>query len=42
MKNGAHRTRDSESTRFVNKQLSDLWKIPTTEGHSISGPFRPE
>ena len=42
MKNGAHRTGDRESTRLVNKELSDLWKIPTPEGHSISEPFRPE
>jgi len=41
-KNGAHRTRGRESTRLVNKQLSDLWKIPTPEGHNISEPFRPE
>ena len=32
VKNGAH----------DNKQLSDLWKILTPEGHSISEPFRPE
>jgi len=31
-----------ESTRLINKELSDLWKIPTPEGHSISEPFRPE
>jgi len=31
-----------EPTRFVNKDLSDVWKIPTPEGHSISEPFRPE
>jgi len=42
VKNGAHRTGDRESTRLVNKELSDLWKIPTPEGHSISKPFRPE
>jgi len=35
-------TSDRESTRLVNKELSDLWKIPTPEGHSISEPFRPE
>jgi len=35
-------TQDRESTRLVNKQRSDLWKIPTPEGHSISEPFRPE
>ena len=30
-----------ESTRQVKKELSDLWKIPTPDGHSISEPFRP-
>jgi len=38
VKNGAHRTGDRESTRLVNKQLSNQWKIPTPEGE----PFRPE
>jgi len=43
VKNGAHKTGGRESTRLVNKQLSDLRKIPTAaEGHSISEPFRPE
>jgi len=42
MKNEAHRTGGRDSTRLVNKELSDLWKIPTPEGHSISEPFRPE
>jgi len=36
MKNGAHRTGGRESNRFVNKELFDLCKIPTPEGHSIS------
>jgi len=36
VKNGTHRTGDRESIRFVNKQLSDLWKIPTPEGHNTS------
>ena len=40
VKNGAHSGR--ESTRLVNKQLFDLWKIPTPEGHSSSEAFRPE
>jgi len=31
-----------EHTRLVNKELFDLWKIPSTEGHSIFEPFRPE
>jgi len=42
VKKGAHKNGGRESTRFVNKQLSDLWKIPTPEGHSISESFRPE
>ena len=40
VKNGAHRTGDREFTRLVNKELSDLWKIPTPEGHCISEPIR--
>ena len=39
VKNGAHRTGDREFTRLVNKDLSDLWKLPTPEGHSISEPM---
>jgi len=42
VKNGAHRTGDRVSNRLVNKDLSDLWQIPTPEGHCISEPFRPE
>jgi len=38
----AHRTGDRESARFVNKELSDPWKIPTPEGPSISETSRPE
>ena len=41
VKNG-HTGPGHEATRLVNKQLSDLWKIPTPEGHDISEPFRPE
>ena len=36
VKNGLHRTGGHGSTRFFNKELSDVWKIPTPEGHSIS------
>jgi len=42
VKNRAHKTRDRESTRLVNKQLSDQWKIRTPEGHSVAEPFRPD
>jgi len=42
VKNGAHKTGGCKSIRLVNKQLSDLWKIPAPEGHSISEPYRLE
>ena len=42
VKNGAHKTMDRKSNRLINKQLSDLWKIPWPEGHSKSETFRPE
>ena len=42
VKNGIHRTGGRESSGLINKVLSDLWKIPTPEGHSISDPFRTE
>jgi len=41
VKNGAHGTSDCKSARLVNKELSDLWKIPTPEVHGISEAFRP-
>ena len=46
VKNGAHKTGDREPTRLVNKELSDLWKIPTPEGSGdsrmkkVGGAFR--
>ena len=42
VKNGTHRTGDRVSSRLVNKDLTDLRKIRTSEGHCISEPFRPE
>ena len=42
LKNGVHRTGDRESTGLVYKELSNLWKIPTPEGQSISEPLRLE
>jgi len=42
VKKEAHKTGDRKSTRLVIKELSDIWKIPTPEGHSISEPFWPE
>ena len=42
VKNGAHKTGNLEPTRLVKKQLSNLWKILTPQGHSIAEPFRPE
>jgi len=42
VKNGEHRSRGSESTRLINKELSNLWMVPTPVGHSICDPFRLE
>jgi len=42
MKDGAHKTGRHESSRFVNKELSDLWKFRSPEGNCISVPFLPE
>ena len=42
LKNGAHKTGSRGSIRLVNKGLSNLWKIPTPEGNSISSSFRSE
>jgi len=38
VKNGAHET-GSRKSRLTNKELSDLRKIPTPEGNSISCSF---
>jgi len=42
VKKKAHRTGDHESTRLTDKELPDLWQVPTLEGTSISAPFRSE
>ena len=42
MNNETHKIGIRKSTRFVNKKLSDLWKVPTQKAKSISGPLRPE
>jgi len=42
MQNGAHKTVSRESTRLINKEPSDLWKVLTPVGNSVSGPFTPE
>ena len=42
VKNGTYETRDRESARLVAKEVSDLWRIPTPAGKSISGDFTPE
>jgi len=39
VKKGAHRISGRKSTRLVNKELFNQWKIPTPEGHSISELF---
>ena len=36
VKNGAHKTGSCESTRLINKELSDLWEVQTLEGSTIS------
>jgi len=38
--NGAHMTGGRQSTRLINRLLSDLWKVPTPEGYSISDQNR--
>jgi len=40
VRNGAQKIRDHESTRLVEK-VSDLWKVTTLEGDSISGHVMP-
>jgi len=48
VKNGAHKTGRSKSARLINKELSELWKVPIPEGNSVSVPlgrgayFRPQ
>jgi len=41
-KNGAHKTGNRESTRLINKQLSDIWMVETPEENSVSGFFTSE
>jgi len=42
VKNGTYKTKDRESDRLVNKEVSDLWRIPTPENKCISGEFTSE
>jgi len=42
MKSGTHKAVNRESTKLTNKELTDLWEVPTPEGNSTSGAFRPE
>jgi len=37
VKNRAYRTGNLESTKLVNKEVSDIWTVPTPEGDIISG-----
>jgi len=39
VKNGEHKAGDRESTRLVNKEVSDLWFVPAPERDSISALF---
>jgi len=36
---GRTRPKDRESDRLVNKEVSDLWRIPTSDDKCISGEF---
>jgi len=42
VENQAQKNRSRESTTLINKELSNLWKVRTPKGSSISGPFAPE
>ena len=42
VKNGVYRTKDHEPARLVAKEVSELWKIETPAGESISNDFTPE
>ena len=42
VQNGVYKTKDRESARLVSKEVSELWRIPTPAGKSISGDFTPE
>jgi len=39
VKNGTCKNKDRESNRLVNKEVSDLWRIPTPEDKCFSGVF---
>ena len=42
VKNRVYRTKDHEPARLVAKEVSELWKIETPAGESISHDFTPE
>ena len=42
IKNGVYRTKDHEPARLVAKEVSELWKIKTPAGESISHDFMSE
>ena len=42
VKNGVYRTKRHEPARLVAKEVSELWKIKTPAGESISHDFTPE
>jgi len=42
VKNGTRKSGSRESTRLINNQLSDVWKVATPKGKYISALFRPE
>jgi len=40
VKIGTYKTKDRESDRLVNKEESDIWRIPTNEEKCISGELK--
>ena len=41
IRNGKYETRDRETTRLVREKTSELWKIPTPNGSSLTSEFSP-
>ena len=41
IRNGEYETKDCETTRLVRKETSELWKIPTPNGSSLTREFSP-
>ena len=41
VKNGTYEGKERESSRLVAKEVSDLWRVPTSSSDTISGEFTP-